>query len=160
MLTGKNLLQFMVDLGEKHARNILLERHEPELSPIMHFVNARGQHQIVTLVWSDDTEKLLAMAGARNIAHAMNATAMMFMDEMWRASYKMQKEYVRPAERPDRREVVLAVATDGIDQVAREWQIVRTRPGGPIMALVDSPLDGMELKLAILEGILPKKGAG
>ena len=161
----------MVDIGEKHARNILLTRHKPELSPLLHFVNAKGEHQLVTMAWDNDMEKHAAMREARKIGRAMNAVAMMFIDEMWKATEEMpltpwharQKEYVRPAERPDRKEVVLAVATDGVDQVAKEMQIVRTRPGGPIMSLVNIPMDKTKLVLPVLAAvidILPKKGSG
>ncbi len=169
-LKGKELLKEMVDLGGKHARRILITEGAKQLTPVFHLVAADGAHQIVAAIWTNDDEKDAVLGQVRQIAHQMNAVAVMMINEAWMASYDKpltswhadrQGPYVRPSERPDRKEVVIASALDNEDNnVTQTWQIVRSRPGGPIIALMnayDSEKENMGFKPYILERILPKR---
>lgn len=61
-----------------------------------------------------------------------------------------------PSQHPDRVECVFMVATDGKTAVSRGLQIIRDKPGGRIISLVEHKLpEGVSLESWMLKGMIP-----
>jgi hypothetical protein len=126
----KERLIQLLDLAEKHAYMILVERQVP-LVPSWVLISDKGEVTALGIPWDDNFEKTmtklflpLEMAKHKTIAYSV-------VLEVWAASLSQEEyergpeELVPPSERPDRRELVLAMATDGTSTEWRGWNIVR-----------------------------------
>lgn len=135
-------LERLLDLGEEHARRVLLENREPQLAPFYHLIAPDGRRDIIVpCSWSSQAEKQRNVARVKAVARALGAVAALFCHEAWSLKTRgTQLPDIRPSESPDRKEIVQLVATDGEHTVARSLQIVRDRPDGAIIALIaDTP---------------------
>ena len=132
-------LDRLLDVAETHARNTLVMFGMDELLPLFH-LSCPGTHDhIIQVRFSGDASKDEAAQMIREKIRETGATAYMFLSEAWMV---VRKEYtaqsVRPADADDRVEVVLALATDGVDYRTRRWRIKRDRRGRCVDLKLDS----------------------
>jgi hypothetical protein len=142
------------------ARTMLIERGEPEVTGMYHLVApAGGTDAVIICPWRDEKDKLLAIAKVKEIAHRMRAEAAMFCGEVWMVVRDRPPTSADdpPAQQPDRQECVFAVATDGNQTIAKTWQIVRMRPGGPVLALVEQKEKIGDFQGRLIDGLIPAK---
>lgn len=166
----------MVEAAGAHAHHFLIEKGHPVLIPLFHLecrdipsgeIRLRLEEEFKVIVtdgaiiipapWKDDREKLSYLAGCRMLAVAFGGTAFSSLSEGWA---KMLDEDghddgVTPAQSPERREVVICVATDGKHTEGAMWQMIRDKPDGKVISLVrhDMAADGFVGQM--VDGILP-----
>lgn len=160
-------LDDLIEMGGKHAKTVLINRRETELTPILHLMDRNGKSHIVACIWANDIQKQLVMLRAKKEARDIGAIAAMFVGEIWmyppedtpntRAEIERQYRLCPPSQHPRRQEAVLSVATaDGKNFKHAMWQIIRNRPGGRVMSLVRIPYSaGVVMESSLLEGLIP-----
>jgi hypothetical protein len=154
-------LKGLVRLAGEHAEKILIKEGQKELLSTYLLLRPGPDDdieiEVIGCVWRSGFEKQLAILAVKKRAREFGATALSFVAEVWMASRPIARpQFDLPAsEDPQRREVVVAVATNGKDREACCWQIVRNRPGGRIISLVESPIAGDGFSGRIIDGILP-----
>lgn len=147
------------------ANNLLIKECRKELTGFFHLVAPGGTDAVLVCPWHDEREKVAVLAEVKNIAHRMRAQAAMFCGEVWMVTRDAPTPWHAkrifdgdpPSEQPDRQECVFAVATDGDTTMARMWQIVRSRPGGPVLALVEQKEMVGDFQGRLVDGLIPAK---
>jgi hypothetical protein len=152
----------LLDQGERHARRILLERREKQLTAFYHLVAPRGPDRIVVCTWRNDIDKQLAVFQIKALSREMGAVAAMFISESWMLSVPVGDPIPidPPAQDARRQEVVMMLATDGRETRARSLQIKRDKPGGRIVDLVADETTRLGGKFAgrLIDGIIEVRG--
>jgi hypothetical protein len=162
----------LLDIGEEHARLILIKHHEETLTPFYHFVVPGSDKDVLMpCAFGSDLDKQLAVFMASAIARDTNAVAVMFVSEAWmvaleappdteatiesaRAAFEAA-DMPSPSRHPDRVEVVNLVASDGIQTIARHLRMARNKRG-KLVALHREKEDNMlEVGGRMIEGIIP-----
>lgn len=155
-------LDQMLDMAESHARNILLIERKKELIATFMLVDPQGEATIIGCPWDGEIEKQIALAVIRAKAREINAVMLSHVSEAWFSPpYKTQAEVDAappPSQSPDRREAVIALATDGVATKARIFMIERDWKG-KIAALTSDPkIAGDSFAGRMIDGILPIGG--
>lgn len=121
-----------------HARSVLINT-KSSLLPTFVAATPSGLAVIAT-PWSDSREKRAAGEAVRAYLHQHHATAYSFVSEVWTAqqSHDPSVAQLTPSQRSDRKECVLAFATDGLTPVTRLLEIKRF-PDGACVALTEEP---------------------
>jgi hypothetical protein len=156
-MTTTPSLDEMLQLAGEHAQRMLVGGEVESLIPTYQLWNRDELLSIVACPWSDEAEKEFAFDKVRMLARQMRATRLVFLSEAWMATAKPTDDLDRmdpPSQRPDRQEVVFAVATDGKRKKARSWAIVRDKPGGKITALTEQPMEAGSFGGRAIDGIL------
>jgi hypothetical protein len=143
-------------MAGRHAETVLVLKHEPELAPMFHMLDEEGNSVIAPVIWRDENEKHAILAGMKILMRQEEIVAYSMVSEAWAAvqpkDWKPSMPYgPMPSERPDRKEVVIAIAADKIRAISRSWDIVRGEAGS-IVKLELSPLapDRQEGRMAEL----------
>jgi hypothetical protein len=122
-----NLTQ-LVEFAGEHAQRVLIGLNKP-LVPAWVMVDAKGKVEIVGTPWRNDIEKTIMVAAMRLGMRKNGIVAYSLVVEAWAASappgWKEGDPHVPPAEDPKRREIVVALATDGKETVWRQWVMHR-----------------------------------
>jgi hypothetical protein len=139
-------LEQLVELAGRHAYSVLVERHLPALEPCWVLDEPDGQLRIIGTPWSDEHEKEIAAKIMRLHMRQHHTRAYSLVTEAWTAKAPEGWDPdtplpQRPAERPDRQEVVIAVATDGRENQWRSWAIKRDW-NERVVALEPRPMEG------------------
>lgn len=151
----------LVRLAGEHAERILIKERYKDLTATYLLFSPDGNGdglsvEIVACPWHNDIEKQLMLLAVKKRARESGAVALSFVTEAWVARRSRDKPQwdLPPSQDPQRREVVFAAATDGKTKASREWQIVRDKPGGRIVSLID---DGeiTDFEGRVIDGILP-----
>jgi len=168
---AKISLDDLLDVGERHARKILLQRREPMLQTFFHLVAPEGEKDaIIPCNWRDDYEKDVTVATVKATAAIMKAVMALYVSEAWmltlpppltswHAQHQMDNT-PRPSESPDRVEVVHIMAYDGITAKGRTLQMVRNRPGGKLISLVlipEADTENTGYVGRMIDGIIPPR---
>jgi hypothetical protein len=127
-------LHTLLDDAERHIRRVLLEKKEPELVPMFVMATKRGGIILCPTPWRNDEEKRLMIEALRREMRKEGAEAYCFMSEAWTA---VQPKGWKPGDsegpaashRPDRQEIVFALAADRERTIQRQWRIVRGEAG-------------------------------
>jgi hypothetical protein len=139
----KELLSNLADLAGEHAKRVLVDLGQ-RLMPQWVLVDAKGAHVIGT-PWRDDREKELMIERMRKEMRKRKVTAYSLVVEAWAAAappgWKEGEPRMPNWKRPDRREVVVAFATDGKSIEWRHWAIKRDWQDH-VCALEPMPFDG------------------
>jgi hypothetical protein len=123
----------LLDVAETHARAVLVGS-EQQLPPIFDLEGADGQRYIVATPFSgedaDDVigNKDMVARMVRELIREKGVVRYSFLSEAWmivRPSSWQDGMGAPPSEADDRVEVVVALATDGVDYRARRWRIKR-----------------------------------
>jgi len=168
---AKVTLDHLLDLGEKHARDMLLKRREPQMQTFFHLVAPEGgEDAIIPCNWRSDYEKDVTVACVKATAAIMKAVMALYVAEAWmlelpppltswHAQHQMDNG-PRPSESPDRIEVVQIMAMDGTTTKGRTLQMIRNRPGGKLISLVLIPERDTEntgYQGRMIDGIIPPR---
>jgi hypothetical protein len=124
-------LDALLELAHKHAENVMLGTTR-ELMPIFALVNSTGGLDLIGCPWADEEEKAIMVAKVKRQIRASAAVAYSFVTEAWMATQDHEYEPgrdLRPTQRADRQEVVIACATDGKDTRWGRWAIERNAKG-------------------------------
>jgi hypothetical protein len=134
-------LDQLLDLGEDHARRVLVQLGLREMTPIFHLISPTVSKPIACR-WRNDAEKEVILAGVWALSREMGATMgscvsegwMLKIPTSWHVDRELAKGPVR--ENPNRVECVHVMATDGVTQKARILQTIRDKPGGKVIDLI------------------------
>jgi hypothetical protein len=124
-------LDQMIELAGEQARRVLLEAKQPELLTSWILEDADGGVSMIATPWRDDAEKAKAATFMRHYMRRHRTVRYSFLTEAWQAfekpgEYRPQDpDWVRPKDRPDRIEVVVAMACDKERSVSKSWRIIR-----------------------------------
>lgn len=156
-------LKRLVRLAGEHAHRVLLEEGKGlgQLMPTFYLiVPPPGRDVNVGAPWASTEEKIAALAEVKRLSHEIGAIGASFVSEVWLRSVPKPWHAARtdlttpPSESPDRIEAVFAIATDGVRTEVGWWQIVRDRPGGRIISLVEEKEVKGEFSGRILDGLV------
>jgi hypothetical protein len=120
------LLDQLMAVAEGYAKKRLL-RTRNELLPVFELVGAGGAHEIVGCPWRSDSDKTLMVAALRQKMRDQGTLAYSFVGEAWmaRQTDMWKPDDVLPSDRPDREEIVWAIASDGFHQRFAVWRLRR-----------------------------------
>lgn len=155
----KDELRNLVEASKAFAERSLVRDRAKELAPMFHLIAPEGSDKtdaVVVTPWDGDIQKQLAVLEVKKISHEMNAQACVFMTEAWVVKKdavpntpwhirraKAELRNLIPSQSPDRIECVVIFAIDaGGDHASTMLQIVRDKPGGRIVALVEDQQPG------------------
>lgn len=124
-------LDELVELAGQQARIVLLEAKQSELLTSWILEDQAGRVSVIGTPWQSDVEKESARLYMRRYMRQHGTVRYSFLCEAWQA-YEKPGEYrpedpdwVRPRDRADRIEVVIAMACDKENTRSRSWKIVR-----------------------------------
>jgi len=151
-------LDDLVRLAGEHAERVLVKERQPQLLATYLLFSPAGTF-IVPCMWRSDIQKQLMVLEVRHLARDRHARAASFVSEGWMVQRSTDKPQwdLPPSQDPKRQEVVIAYATDGAAKKAMRWQIVRDKPGGRVISLVQlgGILSGAMLESRLIDGIIP-----
>jgi hypothetical protein len=116
----------LVELAEKQARTVLVDMQH-SLMPTWVLIDAKNRISVIGTPWQNDMEKEFYGKSLRQEMRKRKVVAYSFVTEAWKATVPPDADLtkVRASERPDKQEVVMALASDGQDQEWRTWEIKR-----------------------------------
>jgi hypothetical protein len=120
-------LEELLELAEQHAQSVIFEQRR-QLAPSWILSDGKVKLTLAT-PWGNEAERQLAKLFMRLQVKLNKTIAYSFVSEVWTAAESFEpdpnKAYVEPRKRPDRQEIVLALATDGKLVRTRAWKIIR-----------------------------------
>jgi hypothetical protein len=127
-------LEKLLAMAGDHARQVLIEHKARQLAPAFLYLSEGGEATIRICPWSNDTEKQLAQAALRVSMRDANVKMYSGVMEAWFSHSPPgmpieEAKKIRASKDPNRREAVIAFATDGVKQVWQEWEIKRDWKG-------------------------------
>jgi len=139
-------LDALLEGAGEHARRVLVEMKEAELAPIFLMVGPEDENILMPAPWRDENQKRIMLAAVREIMKDKRVTSYSEVSEAWSSVQPKDwkpgmPEGPAPSERPDRKEIVIAIAADRTTAKSRAWDIVRGEAG----SIVDLRLDGNAL---------------
>lgn len=162
-MADMDIIDKLLEVGELHARKVLLELKEKELGPFYHLVAGETEEDaIIPCSFTNDFQKQLAFLAAQSIAKQIKAVAGMFVAESWVLVMKAEEagtidQMPRPSQHPDRIEVVMLVATTGREIRSRSLRIIRAggKETGRIIDLIsDETFSGESISGRMIEGLI------
>lgn len=128
-------LDALLDLAEQQARLVLTVLHK-DLLPSWVIITEDGTPIIRGTPWRNEGEKYAAEIFIQHELKKHKAHAFSFVSEAWVAvapkdwdPSTVMPEADRPMNRADRREEVIAFASNGQDRQTRRWSIMRNWKG-------------------------------
>jgi hypothetical protein len=148
-MTVSDELERMLDNAGAHAENLLIDQHEDELLPFFHMITADGENILAPTPWRDEDDKRDMLGSIRLFMRMKNVVRYSVVSEAWAASQPKdwkpgQDISPMPSERPDRREIVIAIAADKERTVSRSWDIVRGEAGSIVKLQLDKDFAGSQ----------------
>ena len=151
MTSRPRTLEELIELAENSTRRYLLDEGRKEMAPQWHLISPDGKRDTIVITpWDGDIQKQLAVAQVRDLSHRMGAVAVCFSTECWmldtsRANIpntewhrdRYLRAQGRPSRSPDRIEAVIFVAHDHSRTICKTLQMVRDKPGGRLISLID-----------------------
>lgn len=155
-------LDVLLELAEKQAHHMLLVERVKQLVPVFVLVSPRDELSIISCPWENDTEKQIMLAALREAAKGMHAVMLSNLSEAWVSpSYGPGVDLTkttRPSLHPERREVVIALATDGTNTKSRIFEIKRDWKGKISQLIPETTSDDMAFAGQLIDNILPIGG--
>ena len=151
-------LKDLLDRGERQARAVLLEKGEKSLCPMFLLVQPDDSVIVVGTPFEGDVQKQMVRAQLRSLMKNHGTVAYSFLCEAWAVkmnhlkpedvthedegviSVPMQR---RPSEDPNRIEVVSVLATNGVENKYRMWEIKRDYKGKIRDLVLDCEVEGV-----------------
>jgi len=139
-------LESLLELAGKHARIVLVEMGFPELLPSWLLINSDGTCHIVGTPWQDERDKERQVKRLALRMRREHTVAYSFVCEAWSAwldpgEYDPETgeipEALRARNRPNRREVVTALAADKTRAIYGTWEIQRDWEGKIVKLVPD-----------------------
>lgn len=152
-------LDNMLDMAFKHAQTTLIGSKE-SLIPAFLVVPENDQPFIVGVPFPPHPfAKEIVIEAMRALMLDRRAIQYSFVSEAWAASISNEEldsgHYDPPSQSPHRVEVVIALATDGVETKYRQWKIIRGAKGKCVALEPDAIAAGMPVE-SRFEGLLPK----
>jgi hypothetical protein len=127
-------LEGMLDLAENHVRNVLLDMKAEQLMPVFLMIDRDDDVMIAPAPWDGEEEKAQALKMVRATMKVAGVKRYSIVAEAWTAEQpvgwkKGDPVGPMPEDRPDRKEVVWALAADHKQHRVRVWNIVRGEAG-------------------------------
>lgn len=152
-------LDQLLEMAENQARGMLLEEGVKQLMPTFSLVSPENAITIVGCSWENDMEKQLMIADVKEKAREINAVSMVTLSEVWATVHPpgIDPESVpKPSQSPERKEMVIAVATDGVNTKARILMIERDWKGKIRQLVLEPKMSGLDFFSGrMVDGILP-----
>ena len=128
------IIDKMMSLGADAIQERIGEKDD--MMPVWHIMYQDGHSIVIGTPWGNQREKIAVFKAMRQSLRATNAVAYCVTIEAWLASEKLREgetladfekrsDRVRPSQRPDRIEVLMAFASDGTEKRSRAWNIHR-----------------------------------
>jgi hypothetical protein len=117
-------LEKLLDLAGQQAEMVCLKLQHT-LNPTWVMGSSDGKMAILITPWGDDVEKRLTERLVRKLMREREVVAYSVVSEVWIGKGKPGKPYVPARLQPDRREGVVAVASNGKEALYRSWIIKR-----------------------------------
>lgn len=131
----ESLAAALLDLADQQAHLVSLSLQQAVV-PSWVIITQSGEARIQATPWKDAHEKELARHFITAELRRCNAQAYSFVCEAWMSKAPKDwnpeedlSEAERPINRPDRIEVIVALANDGTQTLARRWEIKRDSQG-------------------------------
>jgi hypothetical protein len=126
-------LDGLLELAGGHAHAVLIDMKADELTPTFLMVSA-GEHIFMPAPWRSEGDKAAILEAAREIMKEAGVIRYSVISEAWTAAQPEgwkpgMPQGPLPADRPDREEVVIAIAADKTTAKSRIWRIVRGEAG-------------------------------
>jgi hypothetical protein len=132
MKAKKPNLDDMLDLAGRQAQVVLIQYKMPHLVPSWLLIQADGSTEIIGTPWNDDDEKHNFVVLMKLKMRELGTVAYSLVAEAWQASAPKHwdtksdlPDKLRPRNRPDRKEVVMALAATATEARYRQWEIKR-----------------------------------
>jgi hypothetical protein len=126
-------LDELVEMGLKHAKNVLIGKSDAQLTPLFHIQFNDRPPAITPTPWSSDRDKSAIIAAMRMALKISRSSVVnySFLSEAWVAvqSHRPRDSDLPPSEREDRKECVVVSAGDHDGARLRMWEIVRDDRG-------------------------------
>lgn len=152
-------LDIMIDTAEDFARRVLLEKKQKQLMPSFLLIQPDDSAEIiqVELDFNIDLQKQLLRAKMRALMQEKGTIMYSFISEAWQSPEGIPPEKVkrdaqgiyyhspdvpRPSQHPNRIEVVMVMATDGIRAKYKQWLIKRDYKGAIRDLVPDRDMEG------------------
>lgn len=117
-------LDDLLKLAEDDARRVIFKQRV-QVPPTWFLSDGKRTMSLAT-PWGNDVERELAKMFMRIQVKLYHTVAYSFIAEVWSATQDTANpSEVQPRNRPDRKEMVFALATDGKTIRIRSWDIVR-----------------------------------
>ncbi len=123
-------LQMLLDMAEDQAKTVLLGTNQ-SLVPIFILYQPYNKIDLVPFAFQNSEEKYLMLAILKQFMREKHTIAYSHLSEAWVATqaHPYSENDPPPSERPDRKEAVMAFATDGVNTKHKMWGIVRSSDG-------------------------------
>jgi hypothetical protein len=131
--------------AEDHARATMIGG-KAELLPLTHMVRADGKEVVIGTPWRNDTEKQMAHAVLSGLMRVGDVIRYSVLCEAWSAvapeGFDPKDMTADPPirERPDRTEIVMAIAVDRAGHDVRVWETKRDANGNCIDLVLDEDM--------------------
>jgi hypothetical protein len=157
------ILDTLISDAHQYARSVMVGTKK-ELIPFWAMVGPDRKNVVAVAAtpWCDNAEKEAMVAGVKQLMREHGATAYSFVCEAWVSTYKhvpgtpfkRPPGTPMPSQDPRRREMVTAMATDGVAHKFTMWSIRRDKRGRctALPLEVEEPDAGMLSWLANLLG--------
>lgn len=146
-------IERMLELAYGQAQNIIVGNKE-QLMPIFMVLTGDDEIIFVGTPWDGDEQKDMAIHLLKDLMKRHNATAYSFLTEAWvSAQRRDDPDRTPPSQRADRREVVMAMATNGSDTKYRSWLIIRDVDGNCVDLVQEK--EGIQISVSRFDGLLP-----
>jgi hypothetical protein len=155
-------LDALLEIAEGHARAVLVAMKEAELMPTFVMI-ADGETLFAPTPWRDARDKARYLGAVRALMKERGVTRYSMVSEAWTAKqpdgWKPGMPVgALPGDRPDRKEVVIAIAADKTNTKSRTWDIVRGESGAVVELRLDKA-GGHDLSGRMAELLRHKGGA-
>jgi hypothetical protein len=142
----KEQLSALADLAGEHARTVLVELGQ-DMMPCWLMIDRKGKAHIQGTPWRNQMEKDAMAAMMRLEMRKLGVVAYSLVVEAWTAhapkGWKEGEPHIPSSEHPDRKEVVIAFATDGEQIEWRQWETKRDQTG-KVIVLERTDFDGVQ----------------
>lgn len=119
-----NQLETLLKVAAEQAHEIILTQGRP-LMPTWVLIDHQGNSHILGTPWRNGAEKMMYRLAITQTVKKLRVRAFSFLSECWIRKQKEGTPYVEPRLAADRREAVIAMASDGKDTQWRQWEMVR-----------------------------------
>jgi hypothetical protein len=144
----------LLDLAESHVRQVLLDMKAAQLMPVFLMVDRDDEVMLAPVPWNSEEEKTDALRMVRVTMQLAGVQRYSIVAEAWTAEWKAgDPPGPMPVDRPDRKEVVWALAADKTQHRVRVWNIVRGEAGTIVKLDLDKdvkPMPGIGGRMARL----------
>lgn len=129
-----NQLDILLDAAEAQARIVLVTLKFPSLLPMWVIVTGTGETVLRQTPFANDAQKLAVEFYMKEELRELEAVAYSFLAEAWMAHVELDQitsddrltsDWLRPTYRPDRIEIVTAIAVNRAQTKTRTWEIIR-----------------------------------